>query len=352
MTMADSLDLTQFSRREFLRFSSAALISVLVLSRTSFAYAESGIQQNAATSLGRITRKHLDLFDIPSEEGKVIRELALDEILPITNSTIGSDASTNNRIWYELNGEGFIHSGVVQPVANNLNKLVTSIPEVGLLAEVTVPFTDAIYDLQNPDETIRLYFSTTHWILGLKKDDAGKWWYEVLEDFYQKSYFVVPQHLRVIPVDELTPLSPTVPAHEKRIEVRLGEQLVLAYEGDTQVQLFRCSAGILKGDVSLTPVGDFTTDYKRPSRHMIDGNDHHMNTFNLPGIPWISYLDVNGISFHGTYWHNNFGVAMSHGCINLPPAAAKWIYRWTNPVVGIGEQRGYKMLGGTRVTIK
>lgn len=350
--MSDSLDLTQFSRREFLRLSSAALISVLVLSRTSFAYADSGIQQNATTLLGRLTMNRLNLFDIPNVKSKVIRKLTLDEVLPITNTAISSDNSTNNRIWYELNGEGFIHSGDVQPVANILNEMVTNIPSAGLLAEVSVPFTDAVYDLQNPEESIRLYYATTHWILGLIQDSAGKWWYEVLEDFYQKRYFVNPKHLRVIPLDELTPLSPSVPANEKRIEVRLADQLVIAYEGDTQVQLFRCSAGENKNGVSLTPTGNFTTDYKRPSRHMIDGNDHHMNTFNLPGVPWISYIDVNGISFHGTYWHNNFGVPMSHGCINLPPDSAKWLYRWTNPVVGVGEQRAYKMLGGTQVFIK
>jgi len=350
--MADSLDLTQFSRREFLRLSSAALISMLAISRTSFAYADSGIQQNAATPLGRLTMNRLDLFDIPNKKGKVIRKLALDEVLPITNTAIASKESTNNRIWYELNGEGFIHSGDVQPVAYNLNEMVTSIPASGLLSEVSVPFTDAVYDLQNPEESLRLYYSTTHWILGLTKDRTGKWWYEVLEDFYQKSYFVNPKHLRVIPHDELTPLSPDVPAFEKRIEVRLADQLVIAYEADSQVQLFRCSAGENKNDISLTPTGDFTTDYKRPSRHMIDGNDHHMNTFNLPGVPWISYIDANGISFHGTYWHNNFGVPMSHGCINLPPDSARWIYRWTNPVVGIGEQRGYKKMAGTKVSIK
>ncbi|PKO01750.1 MAG: hypothetical protein CVU43_11360 [Chloroflexi bacterium HGW-Chloroflexi-5] len=350
--MAESLDLTQFSRREFLRLSSAALISMLVMSRTSYAYADSGIQQNGTTPLGRLTMNRLNLFDIPNAKGKVIRKLTLDEVLPITNTAITSDNSTNNRIWYELNGEGFIHSGDVQPVANKLNEMVTNISSAGLLAEVSIPFTDAVYDLQNPEESIRLYFATTHWILGLTKDSAGKWWYEVLEDFYQKSYFVNPKHLRVIPLDELTPLSPSVPANEKRIEVRLSDQLVIAYEGDNQVQLFRCSAGENKNDVSLTPIGNFTTDYKRASRHMIDGNDHHMNTFNLPGVPWISYIDVNGISFHGTYWHNNFGVPMSHGCINLPPDSAKWIYRWTNPVVGVGEQRAYKMLGGTKVFIK
>lgn len=350
--MADSLDLRQFSRREFLRLSSVALISVLALSRTSFAYAESNSQLNTSTPLGRITMRRRDLFDIPSEDGKVIRELALDEVLPITDTAIGFGEPVGNRIWYQLNDEGFIHSGLVQPVYNQLNKVVTNIPEAGLLAEVTVPYTDAIYDLENPETTTRLYYATTHWILGVKQDESGAWWYEVLEDFYQKRYFINPQHLRVIPVNELTTLSPSVPAAEKFIEVHLEDQLVIAYEGDTQVQLFRCSAGVTKGDVSQTPTGDFRTDYKRPSRHMIDGNDHHMNTFNLPGVPWISYIDVNGISFHGTYWHNNFGVPMSHGCINLPPASAKWIYRWTTPVVGIGEQRGYKMMGGTRVTIK
>lgn len=350
--MADSLDIRQFSRREFLRLSSAALISVLALSRTSFAYAESDSQLNSSTPLGRITMRRRELFDIPSENGKVVRELALDEVLPITHTAIGFGEPVGNRVWYQLNDEGFIHSGLVQPVYNQLNKMVTSIPEAGLLAEVTVPYIDAVHDLENPETTTRLYYSTTHWILGLKQDESGAWWYEVLEDFYQKRYFIKPQHLRVIPDNELAALSPLVPASDKYIEVRLEDQLVIAYEGDTQVQLFRCSAGVSKGDVSQTPIGDFRTDYKRPSRHMIDGNDHHMNTFNLPGVPWISYIDVNGISFHGTYWHNNFGVPMSHGCINLPPACAKWIYRWTTPVVGIGEQRGYKMMGGTRVTIK
>ncbi|MDO9121144.1 MAG: hypothetical protein Q7U31_05115, partial [Anaerolineaceae bacterium] len=171
--MSDSLDLTQFSRREFLRLSSAALISMLVLSRTSFAYADSGIQQNATTPLGRLTMNRLNLFDIPNVKSKVIRKLTLDEVLPITNTAISSDNSTNNRIWYELNGEGFIHSGDVQPVANILNEMVTNIPSAGMLAQVSVPFTDAVYDLQNPEESIRLYYATTHWILGLIQDSAG-----------------------------------------------------------------------------------------------------------------------------------------------------------------------------------
>ena len=350
--MSNSLNVSQFSRREFLRLSSAALLALLALDSPSLAYAADAPAEDEPIKLGRLTKNKIDLLDRPSPDANVLRTLKRDDVLQITNSTIGSGEQRANTVWYELNGEGFVHSGTVQPVTNRLNDLVKIIPSAGLLAEVTVPYTDAVWDLQNKEIVPnRLYYSTTHWILGTAQDDQGKWWYEVLEDFYQKSYFVESAHLRVIPFDETTTLSPSVPTKDKKIKVNLGNQLVTAYEGDSQVQLFRCSAGITTDDVSLTPTGDFRTDYKRPSRHMIDGNDHHMNTYNLPGVPWISYLDENGISFHGTYWHNNFGEPMSHGCINLPPEAAKWIYRWTLPAVAHDAQRGYKLYGGTKVEI-
>jgi lipoprotein-anchoring transpeptidase ErfK/SrfK len=40
---------------------------------------------------------------------------------------------------------------------------------------------------------------------------------------------------------------------------------------------------------------------------------------------------MDGVAFHDTDWHNNFGAPMSHGCINMSPGAAKWLYRWTTP---------------------
>jgi lipoprotein-anchoring transpeptidase ErfK/SrfK len=62
------------------------------------------------------------------------------------------------------------------------------------------------------------------------------------------------------------------------------------------------------------------------------------NGYDLPGVPWISYITESGISLHGTYWHNNFGRPRSHGCINLSPKAAKWVYLWTLPAVPPQEQ--------------
>jgi lipoprotein-anchoring transpeptidase ErfK/SrfK len=348
--MPSPFDIRQISRREFLKLSSAVLISLTALNHPLLASAKSN--QGSTAKLGRLVKNHIDMFDQPSQDARLMRTLNKDEVFSISSSAIGKGEPKNNPVWYELNGEGFVHSGSVQPVQNQINNLTTAIPSTGLLAEVSVPYTDAVWDLEKKNTAHRLYYAATHWIMSVELDDQGQPWYKVLEDFYDEYYYINSQHLRIIPAEETTKLSPSVPAEDKRIEVRLADQLVIAYEGETQVQLFRCSAGITKNHASLTPTGTFRTDYKRPSRHMIDGNDHHANSFNLPGVPWISYLDNNGVSFHGTYWHNNFGVPMSHGCINLLPSDAKWIYRWTLPGVAHNAQKGYDPGKGTQVTIR
>src|SRR3972149_6247476 len=85
------------------------------------------------------------------------------------------------------------------------------------------------------------------------------------------------------------------------------------------------------GAAYWTPEGDFVTFRKRPSRHMSAGN--LASGYDLPGVPWVAYITEEGVSFHGTYWHNDFGTPRSHGCINMNPEAAHSLYRWTYPVV-------------------
>ena len=55
------------------------------------------------------------------------------------------------------------------------------------------------------------------------------------------------------------------------------------------------------------------------------------NDYELYGVPWVSYFTESGIAIHGTYWHNDFGLPRSHGCINMPIDAARWIYLWSQP---------------------
>lgn len=55
--------------------------------------------------------------------------------------------------------------------------------------------------------------------------------------------------------------------------------------------------------------------------------------YSLPGVPWCSFFTGAGNAFHGAYWHNDYGQPRSHGCVNLPSEAAKFLYRWSKPVV-------------------
>jgi hypothetical protein len=173
----------------------------------------------------------------------------------------------------------------------------------------------------------------------------GTPYYHILEDKWDLEYYVPAAHLRVIPPEELTVRSPDVPPYAKRIEVRTDLQAVIAYEWNEPVFMVKVATG---ADFStgkyITPPGRHLTNYKRPSRHMAAGNLAY-NGYDLPGVPWISYITESGVALHGTYWHNDFGKARSHGCINLPSRAAKWIYRWTHPTVPPHEQSTYHKTG-------
>jgi lipoprotein-anchoring transpeptidase ErfK/SrfK len=85
-----------------------------------------------------------------------------------------------------------------------------------------------------------------------------------------------------------------------------------------------------------TPKGDHAAVYKQVSRHMYSDPTQEAfsdpNFFDLPGVPFNTFLTTEGHAIHGTYWHGDYGRPRSHGCVNVPPDAARWIFRWTDPV--------------------
>src|SRR3972149_5463620 len=81
------------------------------------------------------------------------------------------------------------------------------------------------------------------------------------------------------------------------------------------------------------PRGTFNLQSKFPSKHMGDGSlASDIEAYELVGVPWTSFFTSTGYAFHGTYWHNNFGVPMSRGCVNMRPAEARWLFRWALPI--------------------
>ena len=300
---------------------------------------------------GRIIDRTVWTYNEPNAKAKRAKLYWHDLVVPIINTTIGDDGSAYNRIWYQLEDGGYAYSGGIQPVRTILNK-PQEIPTRGALGEVSVPYTDAYLEADpNTDFIYRLYFETVHWVTGAVNSTDGSTWYRLLDDKFEKYYYVPAKHIRILSNEELAPLSPDVPSENKLVEVRLSDQLLLAYESGQIVFATRLSTGVkrLSGNYT-TPDGDFITFHKRPTRHMAAG-DIASNGFDLPGVPWVLYITKGGISFHGTYWHNDFGRPHSHGCINMTPQAAKWLYRWTIPTVPPDKPLVYGYVG-TKVEVK
>jgi lipoprotein-anchoring transpeptidase ErfK/SrfK len=336
------------SRRDFLKLSGYGLMG-MILPDFSLNLPP---QNDFANLQGRVIDRILWSFDEPHPKSRRKNLYWHDLIVPITNTAISDDESAHNRVWYELEDGGYVYSGSIQPVRTILNT-PQNIPLTGALGEVSVPYTDARETPEPKGNVIyRLYYETVHWVQATYIDTGdGSVWYFLLDDKFDQFYYVPAEHIRLLPDEELAPLSQHVPDKEKRVEVRLNDQLVLAYETGRLIFATRtATGGRLRSGTYTTPTGDFITYHKRPTRHMAAG-DLASSGFDLPGVPWVIYIKDNGISFHGTYWHNDYGRPRSHGCINLTPQAAKWLYRWTIPTVPPDKQLVYGYVG-TRVNIK
>jgi lipoprotein-anchoring transpeptidase ErfK/SrfK len=108
--------------------------------------------------------------------------------------------------------------------------------------------------------------------------------------------------------------------NERWIEIDLTNQQLIAHKGDEVVRIFTISSGKWG---TPTVIGQFQIYSKLTSQTMV-GSD-----FYLPDVPFVMYF-YKGYAIHGTYWHNNFGTPMSHGCINMRVSQAEWIYNFTS----------------------
>jgi len=121
---------------------------------------------------------------------------------------------------------------------------------------------------------------------------------------------------------------------EKRIYVDLTNQRVYAYQGDTLVHNFLVSTG----KWGRTPTGTFRIWGKNRYAKMSGGSKALHTYYYLPNVPYIMWFSNDqvaasrGFSLHGTYWHDNFGRPMSHGCVNMKTEEAGILYNWTDPL--------------------
>lgn len=144
------------------------------------------------------------------------------------------------------------------------------------------------------------------------------------------------------------PLYPVIPTQGKWIAVDLDHQRTFAWEGNKLIKSFLISSGKAR---TPTVTGVFRIWGKIAAQRMEGGSRAAGDYYNLPNVQWVQYF-YHDYSFHGTYWHNNFGTPMSHGCVNMTNADAKWLYDWASPTVeGYGWHTAVREDLGTLVVV-
>jgi len=116
------------------------------------------------------------------------------------------------------------------------------------------------------------------------------------------------------------PQDPPVGNGGRWIEVNLTQQRVYAWEGDVLMNSFIVSTGTW---ATPTVTGTFNIWNKTRIQTMSGPG------YSLPNVPFVMYF-YKDYGFHGTYWHNNFGTPMSHGCVNLTIPDSEWLYNWAS----------------------
>jgi lipoprotein-anchoring transpeptidase ErfK/SrfK len=171
----------------------------------------------------------------------------------------------------------------------------------------------------------------------MRTDEQGRTFYRVNPNYYGglDLLWAASEAFRPLYPEDLAPISPNI--ENKRVVVDIDHQTMSCYEGNSEVYYARISSGARfdmygsKVDRWATPIGRHRVTRKYISLQMSGGTTGA--SYDLPGIGWAVIFATGGVAFHSTFWHNNFGDLMSHGCVNLTPDDARWLFRWIQPEV-------------------
>jgi hypothetical protein len=127
--------------------------------------------------------------------------------------------------------------------------------------------------------------------------------------------------------------------NERWIDVNLTTQTLVAFEGSKPVYATMISTG-KKGQTKKTDHSTVKGAFRVREKHVAakmdgDGAGPGEGPYSIRDVPYVLYFE-RSYAIHGAFWHNNFGTRMSHGCVNLSPLDAKWVFFWSAPFIPQG----------------
>ncbi len=155
------------------------------------------------------------------------------------------------------------------------------------------------------------------------------------KDGKPQSYRIGPEEwisARDVRVFAQLPPPPTLLPGERWIDVDLDNQILVAFEGDMPVYATMVSSGT-KDHPTKTGIYRMWVKQSETDMNDLKGED----PYSVATVPWTQFFEPQaGLALHTAYWHDAFGKPKSHGCVNLAPRDARWLYFWSDPQVPPG----------------
>ncbi len=164
---------------------------------------------------------------------------------------------------------------------------------------------------------------------------------------------------------------------EKWIDVSIDNQVLVAWKGKAPLYATLVSTGQDGTGDPLTTKSTIRGTFRIREKHVTTTMDSNgqaaegeaaapekdaregktvrrgQGTFELRDVPWVQYFAA-GFALHTAYWHDVFGIARSHGCVNLSPIDGHWLFGWSDPPVPPGwhgVESGPDTVAGTTVVV-
>jgi hypothetical protein len=259
--------------------------------------------------------------------------------------SVGDKLSEEGRTWWRTARGGFVD------VAHAYKYGAKDYEGVPLSEEVTFPFGWVMA------ETAKVFELSTDGKLKVSGTMERRTFVDLSEETVVagKSYMMLADGRLVRKDDVRMPDPQALPdglqPWERWVDVSLDKQILVAYEGTRPVFTSLVSTGKkgTKDEPFETPTGRWRIRSKHISTTM-DGNTASDGNYSIQDVPWAMFFE-GSYALHGAFWHQGFGRPRSHGCVNLGPSAARWLFYWTTPFLPEGWHGVHAHAGSPGTTV-
>ncbi len=259
----------------------------------------------------------INVYAGPSRAEPIVRNVGDGFLFSSLQGAVYNDAG---ELWYIINPGEYVHADDLRVVeASEFTGMVVNRQPERPFGWMIVDYWYSLEPGAELDESLpKLPRYTFFEVYDAVEAEDGWIWYNIGRGRWIRQTYVS--------VIDITPRPEEIGPDEYWVEVDLYEQSFTAYIGDRMVY-----AGLISSGLNRWPTyeGLFQVEQRFTTTKM-SGAEGKVDYYFVEDVPHTMYFDMhNEIALHGAYWHDRFGYKHSHGCVNMPPRDAEWVFNWS-----------------------